>query len=70
MNKGMAPIKHNSNTREGQRIADRKDESLDGAQAIFRQQMIDEAVAGSAGEAGLKQGDKAKDLLQSSDGSA
>ena len=64
------PIKHRNNTADGWAAGDRSDEALDGAQAIFRQQLIDEALAASSGDAGLGQGDKAKDLLQSSDGSA
>ena len=64
------PIGHNTNTREGYAVGDKKDEALDGAQAIFRQQAIDEAVAASTGDAGLEQGNKAKALVEGSDGSA
>lgn len=62
------PIGHHTNTREGYAVGDKQDEALDGAQAIFRQQAIDEAVAATTGEAGLAQGDKAKAQVETSDG--
>ena len=64
------PIGHNTNTKEGYAVGDTKDIALDGANSIFRQQAIDEAVAGTTDEAGLEHGDKAKALVEGSDGSA
>lgn len=63
------PIGHNTNTKEGYAVGDKKDEALDGAMAIFRQQAIDEAVAATTGEAGQEQGEKAKAQVEGSDGS-
>ena len=59
-------LKHHSNPG----VLDRIDEALDGANAIFRQKAIDEAVAAASDEAGLEQGDKAKAQVEGSDGSA
>lgn len=58
------PIGHNTNTKEGYAVGDRKDEALDGVAAIYRKQAIDEATAATTGDAGLSQGDKAKRLLE------
>ena len=59
----MAQAEGSIRSNHGAKAQDRKDAALDGAKAVQRQHLIDEALAASVGQAGLDQGDAAKQAL-------